>query len=109
MARKSPNAGRHQAPPLWRDIRVLQMAGQFIFAVIVIAIGWQLINNVLNALEVLGQVPDFRVWRADSFFQEAARFSISEGPGLVSTDTFGRAFIVGIINTLRAIDRKSVV
>ncbi len=44
---------RHQRPPLWRDIRILQLAGQFIFALIVVVVVWQLINNVMNALAVV--------------------------------------------------------
>ncbi len=94
---------QHQRPPLWRDIRILQLAGQFIFALIVVVVAWQLINNVLNALAILGQAPDFRFWMPENFFQGPARFSFTEGPGLTSTDTFGRAFAVGIINTLRAV------
>lgn len=90
-------------PPFWRDIRVLQFAGQFVFALIVIVVIWQLANNVLDALRILGQTPDFRFWLPDNFFQQPGRLSFTEGPGLVSTDTFGRAFVVGIINTLRAV------
>ena len=94
---------RHQTPPLWRDIRVLQMVGQFIFTLVVLIVAWELVNNMLDALEVLGQKPDFRVWQDDSFFQEPARFSFNEGPGIGPNDTFGQAFIVGIVNALRAV------
>ena len=73
MAENDLKAIRHQAPPFWRDIRVLQAVGQLIFTLIVFVIAWELINNVLDALEIFGQKPDVRVWQEDSFFQRPAR------------------------------------
>jgi His/Glu/Gln/Arg/opine family amino acid ABC transporter permease subunit len=95
---------RHQAPPLWRDIRVLQLVGQFIFALIVILVIRQLVFNVLDSLDTLERPPpNLQFWDADHFFQNPARFSIHEGIKTESTDPVYLAFWSGIWNTLRAV------
>jgi general L-amino acid transport system permease protein len=87
----------HQAVPFWRDIRIIQIAAQFIFALLTILIILVLINNILTALAAIGQRPSLDFW------QEPAGFDFSEGPGVRATDTTLRAFTVGVINTLRAV------
>ncbi len=91
----------HHPPPLWRDLRVLQLAGQFVFALVVVYVALQATSNILANLP--GRAPDFRFWEPSNFFQQPARFEISEGPAFSSTESFGRAFVVGIVNTLRAV------
>ncbi len=87
----------HQAIPLWRDIRVIQIAAQFIFALLTIVIILTLVNNILTALAAIGQRPSLDFW------QSPAGFDFAEGPGVRATDTTLRAFTVGLINTLRAV------
>lgn len=91
------DAAAHQPVPLWRDIRVIQMAAQFLFALVTILVLLALANNVLTALNAIGQRPSLDFWQAP------AGFDFLEGPGVRSTDTTLRAFTVGVINTLRAV------
>ena len=87
----------HQAVPLWRDIRVLTIAVQIIFAVVVVAVGVALVNNMLAALASAGITPN-----AD-FLQRTAGFGIGEGPAFTRESTFADAFRVGLVNTLRVV------
>lgn len=87
----------HQVIPFWRDIRVIQIAAQFIFALVTILIILTLVNNILTALAAIGQRPSLDFW------QSPAGFDFAEGPGVRATDTTLRAFTVGLINTLRAV------
>lgn len=94
---------RDSSVPVWRDIRVLQLVGQFIFALAVILVIRELVFNVLDSLEKLERPsPDLLFWDADHFFRDPARFSIHEGYKTESTDPIYLAFWAGIWNTLRA-------
>ena len=88
-------AQAHQTVPFWRDIRVIQAVAQAVFAIIVIAVTFALIRNVLNGLAAIGQTPNFDFW------QRTIGINYNEGPGIASTDSTWRAFVVGLINTLR--------
>ncbi len=88
---------RHQAVPLWRDIRVIQAVAQAVFAVVVIAVIFVVVRNILNAVTAIGQAPNLEFW------QRPIGINFNEGPGISSTDTTWRAFLVGLINTLRAV------
>ncbi len=82
--------------PLWRDERVLRAAAQIISAIIVIGgIIWTIVNLV-NIAEQRGLGLGF------DFLSEPAGFPISEStipydPSM----SFGYAFLVGVLNTLR--------
>ncbi|MCC7448591.1 MAG: ABC transporter permease subunit [Anaerolineae bacterium] len=88
------------APPLWRDIRFLRVFGQAIFVIAaVILIGW-FASNTQEGLRRTGLLPTF------DFLDRTSQFQIDEG--LVSEphsaeDTYGHAFLIGTINTLRVI------
>ncbi len=95
MATTSPRIKQEAAIPFWRDVRVLGVIGQLIVTVLVIAgISW-LIWNFVNNAEDQGLQLGF------DFLNTTAAFDISEGIDYASTDTFGRALWVGIINTIR--------
>jgi len=82
--------------PLWRDVVVLQWVAQILSAVLVLAFLWFFISNVLRGAEVRGLSWSY------SFLKEAAGFPISES--IIPYDeaqTFGYAFIVGLLNTLK--------
>jgi general L-amino acid transport system permease protein len=88
----------HHAPvPLWRDVRVLQVAAQAVFVVFVVMLGAWLVSNLLDALKTLGLNLSF------GFMQRTAGFRVSEGPTLVRSDPYWRAYFVGVINSVRVI------
>ena len=82
--------------PLWRDVVVLQWIAQILSAVIVIGFMAFFVRNVLRAAEVRGLSWGY------GFLDEAAGFPISES--IIPYDAsypFARAFVVGLLNTLR--------
>ncbi len=82
--------------PLWRDVVVLQWVAQILSAVLVLGFMWFFVSNVLQAAEVRGLSWSY------TFLREAAGFPISES--VIPYDearTFGYAFIVGVLNTLK--------
>jgi general L-amino acid transport system permease protein len=85
------------APAFWRDIRFLQAAAQAVFVLLVLAASGWLINNLLETLDARGLDLSF------SFLQRTAGFVIGEGMPMTRSDTFLRAFIVGLVNSLRVI------
>ena len=87
----------HAAPAFWRDIRFLQAAAQVLFLLLVLAAGGWLVGNLLETLDARGMDLGF------SFLRRTAGFAISEGLPMERTDTFLRAFVVGLVNSLRVI------
>ncbi len=82
--------------PFWRDKRIIPILIQIIFAVIVILAAVFLFTNALASLRQIGMTLGF------DFLGKMASFDI--GDKLIefsSTDTYGRAFIVGILNTIK--------
>src|SRR5437763_1019041 len=87
-------------PPLWRDIRVLRVIGQVAFLIVVILLFTWLLGNTREGLKRAGLSLGF------DFLSSPSSFQIDEGLSAqphVRTDSFGHAFIVGFINTLRVI------
>lgn len=81
-----------------RDTRTLQIIGQIIFAIILIAIISRITIDVLAALQQRNLTPNF------SFLQIRAGFDITESPEwYTSNSNYGDAFLVGVINTLRIV------
>ena len=81
--------------PFWRDERVLQWIAQIVFLVAVVAFLWYLYHNMITALAQRGLLPSFH------FLNLTAGFDIGEH--LISysrSSTYGRAFLVGILNTI---------
>ena len=87
--------GRVGRVPLWRDVRVLRVAAQ---VAVVVALGlavWFLMGNFLRATDERGLGFGF------GFLGRQAGFEISESPiPFSATDTYGTAFLVGLMNTL---------
>ncbi|MCY4010222.1 MAG: ABC transporter permease subunit [Anaerolineaceae bacterium] len=80
------------------DERVRRILGQLIFAAILIFFFWLIGTTAANELEQKGLVPTFR------FLNLRSGFEISESPGWYSGDSsYGRAFVVGMINTVRVV------
>ncbi|WP_054706152.1 ABC transporter permease subunit [Bacillus sp. JCM 19041] len=82
---------------LWNDKRLKPIALQAVFLLIVISAIAFIVNNVLVGMNRLGMSLDF------SFLNRTASFDIS-GDRLIAysaTDSYWRAILVGILNTLR--------
>ncbi len=95
MAATSPQLKKEAPIPFWRDVRVLGVFAQIIVVVLVVAgLAW-LVGNFLQNAETQGLKIGF------DFLNTTAAFDIAEGIDYQSTDTFGRALWVGVINTIR--------
>ncbi|NJO07408.1 MAG: ABC transporter permease subunit [Chloroflexaceae bacterium] len=85
----------HQAPPFWRDLRFLSIAGQVLFVLIVALIAGTLYANVTSGMASLGMNAGY------GFMGLAAGFEISQTPIPYNPiDSYWRAFQVGVINTI---------
>lgn len=83
--------------PFWRDVRVLRAGAQVLFvAVLVLIANWFYTNLQVNLART-----GIRV--GFDFLGSTAGFGISEGLPFQPTDSYGYAFWVGVVNTLRVI------
>src|SRR5688500_17742310 len=95
MASKSMSQA-HRQPPFYRDIKVLAILAQIAFVVLVVLFFWYLYSNMITGLRRINIPLSF------DFLRLTAGFAISESSiPYASTDTYTRAFLVGVINTLR--------
>lgn len=82
--------------PLWRDARVLRATAQIVSVIIVVFAVLFVIGNVLDAADKRGFSLGF------DFLQEESGFVISESViDYDGSDTFQRAFLAGVLNTLK--------
>lgn len=81
--------------PFYRDGRVLAVLAQIAFVAVVALFGTFLTNNMLAGLRA-SNIP--LSW---DFLGQEAGFEIAEGPTFEPVDNYGRAFVVGISNTVR--------
>ncbi len=87
-----PQASR---PAFWRDPRVRGIVYQILFVAIVVAAGWYLVHNTLVNLGRENIATGF------GFLHREASFAIGESLiRYAPSDTYARAFFVGLINTL---------
>jgi general L-amino acid transport system permease protein len=83
------------AVPPWRDVRVLRIVAQVVVVLVVGLLIAFIARNFTSAMSERGLGFGF------SFLGRSAGFDISESPiPYASTDTYGKAFIVGVLNTL---------
>ena len=81
--------------PLWRDIRVLRIAAQLAVMLVVVSIVAFMATNFATATEKRGLGFGF------SFLGRQAGFNITDSViPFSSTDTYTKAFFVGLVNTL---------
>lgn len=86
----------YRGVPLWRDIRVLQAVAQVVSAVVILGFLAFFLNNVLKAANARGLSLGY------DFLQESAGFPIGESViEYEPADTFARAFMVGVLNTIK--------
>lgn len=96
MAQTNSRPIVHESIPFYRNIRIVGILAQIVFVVLVGLLLWWLISNMVSSL-MRSNIP-----LGFEFLPQVAGFAISEssiryGP----TDSYGRAFLVGIVNTLR--------
>lgn len=81
--------------PFWRDVRVLRVLLQVIFLMGVLLLAGILYTNMLTGLDNLGLTLNL------DFLAGEAGFGISEGIEYSPSDTYLKAFWVGVVNTLK--------
>jgi general L-amino acid transport system permease protein len=91
VVEKTGNQTPKSAVPFWRDIRVLRIFAQAVFLMVVVAVILWAISNY----RARGLIFSY------SFLDEEASFDLAEGLQFSPTDTYARAFLVGVVNTLR--------
>ena len=86
---------RRTAVPFWRDVRVLSVLSQIVFVLAMVALFGFLFSNLASAMRQRGLAAGFDYLRNTSGF-EIGESLIPYRP----TDTYGRAYLVGLLNTL---------
>lgn len=96
LDKRTGGAAPRAAPiPFWRNERILRAGFQALFILAWLVVGAFLYANTSRALREL----DLRFSYA--FLRQEAGFGISEGIAYRPSDTYGRALLVGVVNTLR--------
>jgi general L-amino acid transport system permease protein len=85
----------HERIPFYRDTRVLAVIAQILFALFIALLLGFFIRNMVVGLRA-SNIP--LGW---DFLRLEASFAIAEGPAFSPSDTYLRAFLVGVANTLR--------
>ena len=81
--------------PFWRDVRVLRVLLQILFLIGVFLLAGLLYTNMLRGLSKLGLTLNL------DFLGNEAGFDISEGVEYTPSETYLKAFWVGVVNTLK--------
>ncbi len=88
--------GSQERIPFYRNVKLIGIIAQVIFAVLLLVAGYVLYNNVTTALSRSNLPADF------GFLDARAGVPIAETPiQYEPSDSYGRALVVGILNTLR--------
>ncbi|MGH2731107.1 MAG: amino acid ABC transporter permease [Actinomycetota bacterium] len=87
-------AARATRPPLWRDVRVLRVAGQVVFVLAVVILLRELYLNADFQLDRRGDDLSF------DFLDQRAGFEIKEGISYSPNQSVRRAYTVGVVNAL---------
>jgi general L-amino acid transport system permease protein len=98
MEASVPHPASQHSVPFWRDVRFIRIAAQVIFVLLVALAAGGLYANVQTNLARRGLTLGY------GFLQSAAGFDIGESfiPYRPS-DTYGRAILVGLVNTLSVV------
>ncbi len=81
--------------PFWRDIRFLKVFFQILFVIGIILLAGILYSNMINGLSRQGIKLDW------TFLNSEAGFGISEGINYDPSDSYLKAFWVGVVNTIK--------
>jgi len=91
MSQRAERVEHRTVVPFWRDVRVLKVLVQIAFLALVLALGFWAISNYRER----GFAFTY------GFLDEEASFDLAEGIEFSPTDSYARAFLVGVINTIR--------
>ena len=96
MAQMSPDSTvSDRAVPFWRNVRFARGLSQIAFAILIAVAAGVLYSNMKHGLESRG------LWGGFHFLRLEAGFDIGEGMTYDPSDSYARAFVVGVVNTLR--------
>ncbi|MGH3925126.1 MAG: amino acid ABC transporter permease, partial [Pseudonocardiaceae bacterium] len=84
----------HARPPFWRDVRVLRVAGQAVFVVLIVLVAREVFLNLEFGVRRQGIDLSF------DFLEQRAGFEIKEGIDYSPNQSFFKAFRVGVVNTI---------
>ncbi len=85
-----------QLAPLWRDTKVIAIAAQVVFVVVMAAIFWYLWSNFIDRTTAIGLKLNF------DFLDQPAGISIADNP-ITPADTVAEAIAAAFGNTIRVI------
>jgi len=89
------SVGRVRAPAFWRNVRVLQVLGQVVFVLVLLWLLRGLYENLRSSVGRIGLDLSF------DFLQTRAGIPIKEGISYDPNQSYLRAYLVGLVNTLR--------
>lgn len=93
---QAEQGARRRSRAWWNDVRVRGVLYQILVIGIVVAIAWYLVSNTLSNLAARDIATGF------GFLDLEAGFGISESPiPYTAADTYWRALVVGVLNTLK--------
>jgi len=88
-------AANRARPPLWRNVRFLRILGQAIFVLLLVIVAREAVLNLGFGVERQNLDLSF------DFLRQRAGFAIKEGIAYSPNESFFRAFLVGVANTIR--------
>lgn len=83
-------------PALWRDVRVLRLAGQVLAVVVVVALIRWMFHNLVVKMDELGLPKDF------DFLEKPYGVAVRDAYGLDVRDPVWKALLIGLQNTVLA-------
>ncbi|MCY3910704.1 MAG: ABC transporter permease subunit [bacterium] len=83
-------------PALWRDVRVLRLAGQLLAVVVVVALIRWLFHNLISSMDEVGLPKDF------DFLDKPYGVALRDAHGLDVRDPVWKALLIGLQNTATA-------
>lgn len=81
--------------PFWRNEKIIAIIFQALFVLALVLLFWFLINNMSSRLASQGRTLRW------TFLGTSAGFAIGEGLPFSPQESYGRAFVVALVNTLR--------
>jgi general L-amino acid transport system permease protein len=82
-------------PPLWRNVRFLRVLGQAVFVVLLVIFLREIFLNLEFGVREQNLDLSF------DFLQQRAGFDIKEGIDYSTSESYFKAFLVGVVNTIR--------
>jgi general L-amino acid transport system permease protein len=95
MASQRLSASEHQPVPFYRDVRIIAILIQIAFVIVVGLLLWWLYSNMITSLRRSNIPTSF------AFLRQTAGFAFETPIAYQPTDTYARAFVGGVVNTLR--------